>query len=56
MRRITTTLFGVFAIIVIVFTMTQAINMGVPWVFSLAAIFMIIVVIFSIVKVWLRGH
>jgi len=56
MRRITTTLFGVLAIIIILYTMSQATSMGVPWVFSLAAIFMIIVVIASIVRVWLRGH
>ena len=56
MRRITTTLFGIFAITVILFIMTQAANMRVPWIFSSAAIFMIIIVIVSIVRVWLRGY
>jgi len=55
MKRITTTLFGIFAIIVILFTMAQAGNMGVPWLFNLAAVVMIIVVIISVVRVWLRG-
>jgi len=36
--------------------MSQATSIGVPWLFSLVAIFIIIVIIASIVKVWLRGH
>ena len=54
MRRITTTLFGVVAIAVIIFTIIQAQNMGVPGMFNTFAILVIIVIVVSVIRAWLR--
>lgn len=56
MRRITTTLFAIFAIILVVFTTTQTNNIGAPWIFTAAGIFMIVLIVISIIRVWLRGY
>ena len=56
MRRITSTLFAIFAIILVVFTMTQASNIGAPWIFTAVGIFMIVLIVISIIRVWLRGY
>ncbi len=54
MRRIKATLFGVVTIAVIIFTMIQAQNMGAPWMFTAFGILMIIVIVVSVIRAWLR--
>jgi hypothetical protein len=54
MRRIKTTLFAVVAIAAIIFTVTQAQNMGAPWMFTAFGVLMIIVIVISVIRVWLR--
>lgn len=55
MRRIVTTLSAVVAIVMVIFTMTQAQNIGAPWMFTAVGILMIIGIVVSVVRVWLRG-
>jgi hypothetical protein len=54
MRQIKTTLFAVVAITAIIFTVTEAQKMGAPWMFTASGIFMIIVVVISVIRAWLR--
>lgn len=55
MRRILTTLFGVVAIAIIIFTTAQAQNIGSSWMFTVAGILMIIGIAITVIRVWLRG-
>jgi hypothetical protein len=52
--RIRTTLFAVVAIAVILFIMVQAQSVGAPWVFTAVGIVMIVVIVISVIRAWLR--
>jgi hypothetical protein len=54
MRRILATLFAISTIIVILFIMNQADNIGVPWEFNSIALVAIAIVIFGLIRTWLR--
>jgi hypothetical protein len=54
MRRIKTTAFGVIVIAVLVFMITEAQSIGAPWIFIAVAIFMIVLIVISVVRAWLR--
>jgi hypothetical protein len=56
MRRIVTTLFAVFAIAIVILIMTQAQSIDAPWVFTAVGILMIIVIVMSLVRTWLRRY
>jgi len=56
MRRIVTTLFGIVAIAMVIFIMIQAQNVGAPWMFTAAGILMIIGIVISVIRAWLRGY
>jgi hypothetical protein len=55
MRRIVNTIFAIVAIAVVIFIMAQAQNTGAPWIFTAVGILMIIIIAFSIIRIWLRG-
>lgn len=55
MRRIRATVFSVITIIAALFIIIQAGEMGAPWEFTLFGIVMIILVIISLIRTWLRG-
>ena len=48
------TLFAIFSVIVILFIMNQAGNIGVPFQFNLIALVAIVIVIFGLIRTWLR--
>ena len=48
MRRIKATVFGIISIIVVLFILTQAGEIGAPWPFTLVAIVIIILVLIII--------
>jgi hypothetical protein len=48
------TLFAISAIIVVLFIMTQAGNIGVPWEFNLVIVATIGVIVIGLVRIWLR--
>ena len=52
MRRLKNTIFAAVAIAVV--TITQAQNMGAPWIFGAVGIFMVVVIVVSVIRVWLR--
>ena len=52
--RIKATAFGIVAIIIVLFIMAQSSNIGVPFQFSLVAIFIIGIIVFSLIRTWLR--
>jgi len=54
MRRILATLFAISAIIVVLFIMTQAGNMGVSWEFNLVILFTIVIIVIGLIRTWLR--
>jgi hypothetical protein len=54
MRRVKTTLFSIISIAVIIYIVTQAQSIGAPWIFTAAGIFMIIVIVISVIRAWLR--
>ncbi len=54
MRRIFTTLFAIVAIAMIIFTVTQAQNMGAPWMFTAVGVLMIIGIVISVIRAWLH--
>ena len=54
MSRILTTLFAVFFIAVVAYSISQAQNAGAPWMFTAFGILIIIRVVVSLVRVWLR--
>ncbi len=56
MRRIFATLFGIVAIGMIVFTLIQAQNMGAPWMFTAVGMLMIIGIVISVIRAWLRRY
>jgi hypothetical protein len=55
MRKIRVTIFSIIAIIVTLFIVTQAGEIGAPWPFTLVAVAIIILIILSLVRTWLRG-
>jgi hypothetical protein len=55
MRRIRVTIFSIIAIIVTLFIVTQAGEIGAPWPVTLVAIVIIILILFSLIRTWLRG-
>ena len=55
MRRIKATAFAIVAIIIVLFIMAEAVNIGVPRQFSLVAIFIVGMIIISLIRAWLRG-
>jgi hypothetical protein len=57
MRRITSTIVGMLAIIVILYMRNQAARFPAPLgLFNLVTIVMIIIILVGIVRVWLRGY
>lgn len=48
------TIYAISAVIVIIFILNQAGNMGVPWEFNLIAMVAIVMVIFGVIRIWLR--
>ncbi len=54
MRRIKATIFAIVAIIIALFIMTRAGEMGAPWVFSLVAVVIIVMIVISLIRTWLR--
>jgi len=56
MRRITTTVFGIIAIIIILYIRAQASQMPAPFmIFNLVTLMMIIIIVISIIRAWLSG-
>jgi hypothetical protein len=55
MRRIKATFFSIITIIVALFIVTQAGEIGAPWPFTLVAIAIIILILISLIRTWLRG-
>ena len=56
MRRITTTVFGIIAIIIILYIRAQASQMPAPFmIFNLVTLMMIILIVISIIRAWLSG-
>jgi len=55
MRRIKATVFSIISIIIVMFILAQAGEIGAPWPITLLAIVIIILVLFSLVRTWLRG-
>ena len=54
MKRIMASLFALLAVIVIVFIMNQAGNIGATWEFNLIALIAIVIVVFNLIRTWLR--
>jgi hypothetical protein len=48
------TLFAISAVIIIIFILNQAGSMGVPWEFNLIAIVAIVILVFGLIRTWLR--
>ena len=55
MRRIKATAFAIIALIIVLYIVAQAGNMGVPWQFSLVALIIIGLIVISLIRTWLRG-
>jgi hypothetical protein len=55
MRRINAALFSVITIIVVLFIIGQAGEIGAPWPLTLVAIAIIILILISLIRTWLRG-
>jgi hypothetical protein len=55
MRRVTATVFGIVSIIIVLFILTQAGEIGAPWPFALVAAAIIILIVISLIRTWLRG-
>lgn len=54
MRRIKATVFAIVAIIIALFIMTRAGDIGASWQFSLVAVVIIVVIVISLIRTWLR--
>lgn len=54
MRRILATVYSITAIIVVVFIMNQAGNIGVPWEFNLVVLAIIVMIVIGLIRTWLR--
>jgi len=54
MRRLLATVFSVTAILVVLFIMNQAGNIGVPWEFNLLIVATIVIIVFGLIRTWLR--
>jgi hypothetical protein len=54
MRRIANTVFAIIAIAIVIFIMAQAQNTGAPWIFTAVGILVIILIVFSMIRTWLR--
>jgi hypothetical protein len=52
--RVRTTLFAVVAIAIILFVMVQVQSGGAPWVFTAFEILMIVMIVISVIRAWLR--
>jgi hypothetical protein len=55
MRRVTATVFSIVSIIIVLFILTQAAEIGAPWPFALVAAAIIILIVISLIRIWLRG-
>ena len=55
MRRVRATIFSIIAIIVTLFIVSQAGEIGAPWPFTFIAAVIIIFIVISLVRTWLRG-
>ncbi len=49
------TMFALVAVVIVVFMITQAQNAGAPWIFTAFGILMIVGIVISMLRVWLRG-
>jgi len=47
-------MYGITAIIVVLFIMNQADNIGVPWEFNLVVIAIIAMIVIGVIRTWLR--
>lgn len=54
MRRIKATAFAIVSIIIVLYIMVQAGDIGVPWQFNLVAIVIIGIIVISLIRSWLR--
>ncbi len=54
MRQIRTTLFALLTIAVVIFMISEAQSVGAPWIFTAFAILVIIVIVISVIRAWLR--
>ncbi|MDG6223253.1 MAG: hypothetical protein QCH99_08335 [Candidatus Bathyarchaeota archaeon] len=54
MRRILATVFSITAILVVLFILNQAGNIGIPWEFNLLIIASIGIIIIGLIRTWLR--
>jgi hypothetical protein len=54
LRRLKTTLFAAVAVVAVIYIMTQAQNIGAPWFFTAFGIFMVVVIVVSVIRAWLR--
>lgn len=54
MRRIKATMFAIVAIIIALFIIARAGDIGDPWVFSLVVVVIIVMIVISLIRTWLR--
>ena len=54
MRRIMATIYAISSIIVVLFIMNQASNIGVPWEFNLILLATIVIIVIGLIRSWLR--
>jgi hypothetical protein len=54
MKRILATVFAITAIIVVLFILNQAGNIGIPWEFNLLIIVTIGIIVIGLIRTWLR--
>ncbi len=54
MRRINATMFAIVATIIALFIIARAGDIGAPWIFSLVAAVIIVIIIISLIRTWLR--
>jgi len=54
MRTIRITIFSIIAIAILLFIVTQVGEMGAPWFFTLVAIVIVVLILFSLIRAWLR--
>jgi hypothetical protein len=52
--RLRTTLFGIIAIALILYSLIQSQNVGAPGMFTTFAIVLIIIIVLSVIRAWLR--
>ena len=54
MRRIVASVFSITAILVVLFILNQAENIGLPWEFNLLIIATIALIVIGLIRTWLR--